>query len=124
MPSFDAFRFWAETSGVRLLVIVILAAVLLSIANLGTRRLQRRFGSADNANTAEHAKRIRTLSDLVRNLAFAVIIATAAVMALSEMNVNTTPLLTSAGILGLAVGFGAQTLVKDVISGFFIILEN
>ena len=45
-------------------------------------------------------------------------------MILRELNLDITPILTGAGIVGLAVGFGAQTLVKDVISGFFLILEN
>ena len=69
-------------------------------------------------------KRSRTLSRLIRNLINTVVFAVAILMVLQELGINIMPVLTGAGILGLAVGFGAQTLVRDVIGGFFIILEN
>jgi small-conductance mechanosensitive channel len=60
----------------------------------------------------------------VRNLFTAIVTTVATLMVLRELNVDVMPVLTGAGIIGLAVGFGAQTLVKDFISGFFLILEN
>jgi small conductance mechanosensitive channel len=72
----------------------------------------------------ERLKRARTLSRLVQNALTATIVVIAALMMLRELRVDITPILTSAGILGLAVGFGAQTLVKDLIAGFFLTFEN
>ena len=68
--------------------------------------------------------RIRTLGSLIRSIIFYVLAFIAGVMILRVFDVDPTPVLTAAGVIGLAVGFGAQKLVRDVISGFFIVLEN
>jgi small conductance mechanosensitive channel len=108
--------------GLRVLLIGLLAVLLLRALRAAVRRFERHF--AQDAAGAENAKRARTLGDLMRNVFSLVISAIAALMVLQELRINIMPILTGAGILGLAVGFGAQTLVKDVISGFFLILEN
>jgi small conductance mechanosensitive channel len=72
----------------------------------------------------ERVKRAKTLGGLVQNVLTALVALIAGTMILREFDLDITPILTSAGILGLAVGFGAQTLVKDIISGFFMILED
>ncbi|MCL4848523.1 MAG: mechanosensitive ion channel, partial [Acidobacteria bacterium] len=87
-------------------------------------RVEREVTEGSLAGAAERAKRIRTLGNLVVNTVGVVVFGAATLMVLKELNVDIMPLLTGAGILGLAIGFGAQTLVKDVISGFFLILEN
>jgi len=69
-------------------------------------------------------KRAETLSQVIRDVTRTVIIALGSLMILSELGMDLKPILAAAGISGLAVGFGAQSLVKDVISGFFILLEN
>jgi small conductance mechanosensitive channel len=71
-----------------------------------------------------HAARLRTLASLINSIVSYVLAFVFGVMLLSAVNLNPLPLLTTAGVAGLAVGFGAQKLVKDVISGFFILLEN
>lgn len=68
--------------------------------------------------------RIRTLRGLVKNIIGIAIGSIGFVMILSKWEVNIVPILTGAGILGLAIGFGSQTLVKDIVTGFFILLEN
>ncbi len=70
------------------------------------------------------SSRARTLLPLVRNALFVVICLLTALTVLSELGVNIAPLLAGAGVVGLAVGFGAQTLVKDVITGAFILFED
>ena len=70
------------------------------------------------------AARIRTLGSLVKSTVFYVLIFIAGVMILRIFDVDPAPVLTAAGVVGLAVGFGAQRLVRDIISGFFIVLEN
>ena len=69
-------------------------------------------------------KRARTLSSLLKSIIHYTIYFIALVMILQEFHIDTTSILAGAGVIGLAIGFGAQTLVKDVITGFFIILED
>jgi small conductance mechanosensitive channel len=72
----------------------------------------------------EHVKRARTLGRLVKNALTSLVLGVALLMILRELNVDVMPVLTGAGIVGLAVGFGAQTLVKDLISGAFLIFDD
>jgi moderate conductance mechanosensitive channel len=83
-----------------------------------------RLSQGTGPERLEQAKRARTLSTLIRNVVNAAVFTLAGVMILHELEINILPILTGAGVAGLAVGFGAQTLVRDVISGFFLILEN
>lgn len=115
---------WALAGGLRVLIIGVLAFVLLRVIAVLVRRFEAEVSSSGDLDVLERIKRARTLGGLVQNVLSALIVFVAAVMILREVGVEITPILTSAGILGLAVGFGAQTLVKDVISGFFMILEN
>jgi small conductance mechanosensitive channel len=73
---------------------------------------------------SESAKRVETIVRLLRQAALIAIWATVALIILKELGVEIAPIIASAGIIGLAVGFGAQNLVRDVIAGFFFILEN
>lgn len=86
----------------------------------------RILSSADDHNDASltyHEKRAQTISQLMRSVGRMVILLLATVLTLSQF-IDIAPLLAGVGILGLAVSFGAQSLVKDVISGFFILVEN
>ncbi len=73
---------------------------------------------------ASRRSRVRTLLPILRNILFIVFLVMAALMALSAMGVQIAPLIAGAGVVGVAVGFGAQTLVKDVISGIFFLLDD
>jgi small-conductance mechanosensitive channel len=115
---------WLLTSGLRVLLITALAWGLLRAVRVGLDRFEDRVMAKAGPGGFENAKRTKTLSDMLQNVASLAIIVIALLTVLQELNVNIMPILTGAGILGLAVGFGAQTLVKDVISGFFLILEN
>ncbi len=72
----------------------------------------------------EVEKRIQTICGVTRKVLFVVIWSIAAIMILKEMNFDIRPLLAGAGIVGVAVGFGAQSLVKDVLNGIFLLVEN
>jgi small conductance mechanosensitive channel len=74
--------------------------------------------------TQAQVKRADTLTHVIHDVTRVVILAVGSMMILSEVGVDLKPILAAAGLGGLAIGFGAQSLVKDVISGFFIILEN
>ena len=120
----QALGTWLFQSGLRIALIVLLAYAVIRIVATFAARLERDVGREGGAAALERAKRVHTLGNLVRNTVGVFIGGAALLMVLRELNVDIMPLLTGAGILGLAVGFGAQTLVKDVISGFFLIFED
>ncbi|WP_089715380.1 mechanosensitive ion channel family protein [Halomonas daqiaonensis] len=68
--------------------------------------------------------RAQTITPMIRNIIFATIVIVATIVGLANLGVNVTPLLAGAGVIGLAVGFGAQTLVQDLITGIFILIED
>lgn len=116
---------WLFGPGLRVGVIALLTYLLVRIVAAASQRLEDSMsGEGSGAEAIERFKRARTLSRLVHNGFTALVMAVAALMVLRELDVDIMPVLTGAGIVGLAVGFGAQTLVKDLISGFFLILEN
>ena len=115
---------WLFESGPRILVVALLTYVLLRAIALGTSRWEERLGRDGGVDVIERAKRARTVGSLVRNVLIVLVSSLATLTILGELGVDIVPVVTGAGILGLAVGFGAQTLVRDVISGFFLIFEN
>lgn len=111
----------------RVLVVLILwwllsRAVQVLLQRMGTRLIAQ-AGSNDE-NPVETRKRIETLVRLLTQVVRILLFVTLALVMLMQLGVEVGPLLASAGILGLAVGFGAQSLVKDVITGFFMVMEN
>ncbi len=122
--SANALSEWLLRSGLRIALIALLAYAVVQISRSVVRRLELEIARRDGPDALELAKRARTLGDLVHNVISVLVLGIATLMILQEMNLDIVPLLTGAGIAGLAVGFGAQTLVRDVISGFFIIMEN
>lgn len=115
---------WVLASGIRVILIVLLAALVVRATSAAITRLEHDISRAETADALERARRVRTLGTLVEHTVGTFAMGTALLMILRELNIDVVPLLTGAGIVGLAIGFGAQTLVKDVISGFFMILEN
>jgi moderate conductance mechanosensitive channel len=115
---------WALAGGLRLVLVAAIAFVLVRLLQVLVRRFEQEVSTGADLDVLERAKRAKTLGGLVRNVLTTLIVVVASLMILREVGLDITPILTGAGILGLAVGFGAQTLVKDVISGFFLILEN
>ena len=114
-------------AGIRIVLILIGIRVLIAVARALLRRLERLLitrGQETGEMPAETAKRAETLARLLRQAVVIVIWVMGSLMILRELGVDIGPVLAGAGIIGLAVGFGAQNLVRDVISGFFILLEN
>jgi small conductance mechanosensitive channel len=109
-------------SGFHILVILVLAWVALKMAKKMSQGLVR-FVTRQKEDE-EFQKRTRTLGEVVRYVIVLVVFAVATMTVLKELGIDIGPVLAAAGIVGLAVGFGAQSLVKDVISGFFILLED
>lgn len=115
---------WATGSGLRIVLIGMLSWLLIHVVALAVKRFEGDLGAAATVDVIERAKRARTLGTLIQNTVYVLVSTIAALMILRELHVDITPILTGAGIVGLAVGFGAQSLVKDIISGFFLILED
>jgi small conductance mechanosensitive channel len=117
---------WLTGPGLRLLVIAASAYLVTRGTHFLIDSLQIFLVSRDATQTdlLERKKRIATLGQLLRVVATLLVVGVATLMALSLFNVDIRPILTGAGIAGLAVGFGAQNLVRDVIAGFFLILED
>lgn len=114
-------------AGVRIVLILVAARILIGLLKKPFGRLHEKLVAVreqHGASPNEAKKRADTLVRLCRQATRVVIWATAGVMVLKEAGVAIGPVLASAGIVGLAVGFGAQNLVRDVISGFFFILED
>jgi small conductance mechanosensitive channel len=120
----EAVVAWLVGSGVRVAVVAIFAWLVIRITGTAMARFVDEIARGEDRDALERAKRVRTLGTLIENTVAVVVVACAVLMALRELGIDILPLLTGAGIAGLAIGFGAQTLVKDVISGFFLILEN
>lgn len=120
----DAVVRWLTGSGARIAVIAILAWVATRVTAATARRFERGISLGSSVDEGERRKRVQTLTRIVQKT-LAILVATmATLMILRELGVDITPVLTGAGVAGLAIGFGAQTLVRDVISGFFLIVED
>ena len=118
----QAVWIWFLSSGLKIILIAIVTLIVIKMVSLFTSRLTELFSK--KRVDEESKKRAATLSSVIKNLLIVVVLAIALITLLGEMGIEIGPILAAAGIVGLAVGFGAQSLVKDVINGFFILLED
>lgn len=125
----DSFA-WLETPfGANFVSSVITVALVLVIAviawELVSNVIERYLaGSGRNGTRVERSARVRTLLPLLRNAFLVLLVVIVGLVVLSELGLDIAPLLAGAGVIGLAIGFGSQTLVKDVITGLFILIED
>jgi moderate conductance mechanosensitive channel len=112
--------------GLSAIVIVLVADFLWRLARALIDRKLTSAAPADNLEVEEARRRarMRTLLPILRNVLMVVVMTVAAMMVLSALGVEIGPLIAGAGVVGVAVGFGAQTIVKDVISGVFYLLDD
>lgn len=117
---------WFVTSGFRILIILAGIYILLRVINRVINRLEIKIAerNGDMVSALETERRLKTITSLLRHIVFVVLFGVAIIMILKEVGMDIGPIIAGAGILGLAVSFGAQNLVRDIISGFFIILED
>jgi moderate conductance mechanosensitive channel len=113
----------AVRSVFRVLGIWILAWLAWRAVRLTARRIEMAVDDHDDSVTTLRERRGQTIAQLLRSVG-QVVIVTIAILLTFNVFINIAPILAGAGILGLAISFGAQSLVRDVISGFFILLEN
>lgn len=110
--------------GGRVVLAVIVGFLLYRGVVLITRRIRQHVDDGDPTVNSEREKRAETLGRIVRQVTLVVLLLVIGMMILREVGFDIAPILAGAGIAGLAVGFGAQNLVRDVITGFFLLLEN
>ncbi|WP_051431764.1 mechanosensitive ion channel family protein [Rhodovibrio salinarum] len=120
---------WLTSSvGRDLLGTVITVAMILGLTfafwEIVSATIERVLTRSSQRDTAKRSQRLATLLPLLRNALRILLIVVVSLIVLSEIGVDIGPLLAGAGVIGLAIGFGAQTLVKDVITGVFILLED
>ncbi len=119
---------WIITTLPSLLIILVLAFIALKLTNLFLRRMKplmlKHMESGTDLDTVEIEKRLDTLLGILRSVIKIIVWLMIAMLFLRKIGIDIAPIIAGAGIVGLAVGFGAQELVRDFISGFFMLLEN
>ncbi|HEX2190685.1 MAG TPA: mechanosensitive ion channel domain-containing protein [Longimicrobiaceae bacterium] len=121
----DLFN-WPEltATGLRILAALLVGWLAFWALKLLLRRIERSIEPSEGGLLSVQEQRTKTLLSLVRSIGIVVILVLMVFMVLGALGINLGPLLAGAGVIGLAVSFGAQSLVKDVISGLFILFEN
>lgn len=116
-------QFWAEALFVlfKIVLVLLIARIIIVVSD---KTIQHLIKDREDSRLKIDPRRTRTIGKLIRNIITYAINFIAILLILSQLNINLAPLLAGAGIVGLAIGFGAQSLVKDVITGFFIIFED
>lgn len=115
---------WFLTSGLQILFIAIGALIVIRIGSYITKRVERMFEDDDPSMMSEREKQAATLGKVIRSMIRIIVWGIALLMILKELGIEIGPILAGVGVVGLAVGFGAQSLVKDFLSGIFVLIEN
>jgi moderate conductance mechanosensitive channel len=121
----DSLSDFARDDGLRLVLIVLGTVIAIRMVRIVLYRIQRRVEKTRLAvRGAGEAGRLTALFDVLDYLVVAIVVGIGVMSALAVVGVNTGALLASAGVLGFAVGFGAQTMVKDLLNGLFLLAEG
>jgi small conductance mechanosensitive channel len=122
--NFSQIGEWLKSNGLNILLILIVVSITYPLLRYLIRKLSYKLQRIDGQEDSDADKRIATISKVLDTTILIVIVGTAILMIFSELDIPITPVLASVGFVGLAFGLGAQTLVKDMISGLFILIEN
>ncbi|MBI3734564.1 MAG: mechanosensitive ion channel family protein, partial [Chloroflexi bacterium] len=114
---------WLRTTGAQAAVILAGAWLLYRALRVGLTRLERAV-MADGGTNVDRQRRVVTLVGVARSTGLVAIVVAASLMLLAKLGFNITPLIAGAGVIGLAIGLGAQTLIRDLIGGLFIVFED
>ncbi|HEX5950028.1 MAG TPA: mechanosensitive ion channel family protein [Actinomycetota bacterium] len=118
------FGAWFDDHGVTIIATVVVAVAATVVVQILVRRFRRRLEGSPSFTQELNIQRIATLTGALSTTGVVAIWTVALLVILGNLNVSLGPLLASAGVAGIALGFGAQTIVRDTLSGFFILLEN
>jgi small conductance mechanosensitive channel len=130
VPPLDDFTYWARSDGLEIVLLAIGSILLTRFIHWGAQRLERHYG-VDAGDTgggvltlAEQAKRRAAVTQALERTAVALVWFFVGVMILNRLGIPLSTLVAPATVAGVALGFGAQRVVQDVLAGFFIISEN
>ena len=115
---------WLTSSGLKVVLILVGALVAVRLATFVTRRVENAFEDNDPSTMNEREKQAATLGKVIRNITRILVWGVALMMVMKELGIDIGPILAGVGLMGLAVGFGAQSLVKDFLAGMFVLIEN
>ena len=115
---------WLLDSGERIAIIAVLAYLTIRIGTTAARRFEREMSTGTGLEVIERTKRAQTLARLMQRTLTVVVTVIAGLMVLREFDYDIGPAITGFGVVGVALGFGAQTLIRDLIAGFFMIAED
>jgi small-conductance mechanosensitive channel len=122
-PHFD-FERWFDNNGVRTIAIMVVAIVVTIVTRFLVLRFRHKLEGKPSLTQELNLQRAATLTHALSTAIIVVIWTIAFLLILGTLHVELAPFLASAGVVGVALGFGAQSIVKDTLSGFFILLEN
>lgn len=111
---------WLMTTGIKIFLVIIITLIVMKVVRVVSSRLSVLF--LKKKEDEESKKRAHTLSSVIRNLLNVVVWVITLMTILGQLGIEIGPLLAAAGIVGIAIGFAGQSIVKDVINGFFILL--
>ena len=125
---FDALVAWFDRVGLekltKLVLVLLTCLIILWAVSLVARAVRRAVDDGNADVTSDAERRAETLGSVLKNTARVIVVVFFILVTLQEFGVNIQPLLAGSAVAGVALGFGAQTLVKDIIAGFFLLLEN
>jgi small-conductance mechanosensitive channel len=117
-------RDWLLSHGVKIAIVLVASVLVMLAARAAVRRMHRRLEGVESVTQELNLQRAATLTQAVSYVVRVVVWTVAILLVLGEVGISLGPLIAGAGIVGVALGFGAQSLVRDFLSGFFILLEN
>ncbi len=120
----ESILIWLKVQGLTILLVIVLSLVGLVLLRQITKHLRKKVQTLDGEADSLLVKRTDTLTGVIWTTGAVLIVGTALLIVLDELGVPILPVVASVGFVGLAFGLGAQTLVKDMISGLFILIEN
>lgn len=115
-----AIRDWALTTGIKIVFIIGFTLIMIKIIKVISNRLSSLF--IKKSPNEELEKRAKTLTSVIQNFLIILVIVVSAITIVGQLGIEIAPLLATAGIAGVAIGFAGQSLIKDVINGFFLLL--
>jgi small conductance mechanosensitive channel len=115
---------WLRTSGIRIAAVIVVAVIVSRIGTLAVRRLRKRIEGDPRATGEISLQRTTSVVQTLATALKAAVWTVAVLLVLGQVGLDIGPLIAGAGVLGVALGFGAQSLVRDFLNGFFVLFEN
>lgn len=115
----ETLKIWALTTGIKIVFVAVFTLIMIKVIKVVSNRLS----SALKKKADEEAeKRAKTLTSVIQNFLIILVLIVSAITIIGHLGIHIAPLLATAGIAGIAIGFAGQSLIKDIINGFFLLL--